>query len=107
VGGTLTLKIEHFFNSQQFDPMSLRIELGPKSLTVKTTPQTTLASVLEEFCKKYHLDPNEWTLFYKNKELDLSLTYRLSGLVANAKLDVKKRIINESGISLSFNSLAF
>jgi tether containing UBX domain for GLUT4 len=86
--------------------MSLRVELGPKSLTVKTTPQTTLASVLEEFCRKYDLDPNEWTLFYKNKELDLSLTYRLSGLVANAKLDVKKRKIDESGI-FSFFTILF
>jgi hypothetical protein len=78
--------------------MSLRLELGPKSLTVKTTPNTTLASVLAEFCKKYDLNPNEWTLYSKNKELDLSLTYRLSGLVPNSTLELRRRKIDESGL---------
>ncbi|KAJ9626348.1 hypothetical protein H2203_003980 [Taxawa tesnikishii (nom. ined.)] len=48
---------------------------------IKTTPGTYLRQVLEEACTKLKLNPEQYTLKNSaNKQLDLSLTIRLSGL---------------------------
>ena len=73
---------------------SLTITHNFKSVTISVTPSTTLAQVLTEFCNKNSLSPDDWTLTSKNKELDLSLTFRLSGLVSNAKLELKRRQVS-------------
>jgi hypothetical protein len=71
--------------------MSLHLELGPKKLSIKTPPGRLLSEVLAEFCTKYDMKPEEYGLQHNKKNLDLSLTFRLSGLPQNCKLDVIRR----------------
>lgn len=61
-----------------------------QKLQVSMTPAKTLAQALSEFCAKFDLDACEYTLSHNKKELDLSLSWRLSGISANATLDVRK-----------------
>jgi hypothetical protein len=70
---------------------SVTLEQGPKKLAVKATPGRTLAEILTEFCEKFGLKSEEWTLSFKQKNVDLALPFRLSGIPQNAKLEVIKR----------------
>jgi tether containing UBX domain for GLUT4 len=73
---------------------SLTVTHNFKSVNVAVTPSTPLAQVLAEFCSKNSLNADDWTLTSKGKELDLSLTFRLSGLVSNGKLELKRRQVS-------------
>jgi tether containing UBX domain for GLUT4 len=64
------------------------IDSTARRATVKTTPGTTLSQVLEEACKKLGYQPEKYGLKYNSKQVDLSRTYRLSGLVSGAKLEL-------------------
>lgn len=70
---------------------TVSLEHGAKKLAVKATPGRTLAEILAEFCDKYGLKPEEHALNFKQKNVDLSLPFRLSGIPQNAKLEVVKR----------------
>jgi len=70
---------------------SLNFEFGPKKGSVPVKPNTTIAEAVSNFCKKVGLEEDGWTVINQKKELDLSLTYRLSGLPSNAKLTLVKR----------------
>jgi len=67
-------------------------------------PNTTIAEALSVFCKKFGLQEDGWTVTTsQRKELDLSLTFRLSGLTSNAKLTLSKKIgaqVQEVSIAL-------
>ncbi len=80
---------------------SLSVTHNFKSVNISVTPSTPLAQVLSEFCTKNSLNPDDWTLSSKNKELDLSLTFRLSGLVSNAKLELKRRQVSVAACKYS------
>ncbi|THC99836.1 hypothetical protein EYZ11_000648 [Aspergillus tanneri] len=56
--------------------------------TVKTTPGKHLADILQEACKKLGVNASQYGLKYKGKQLDLSLVFRLSGLISGAKLEL-------------------
>ncbi|KAL5342590.1 GLUT4 regulating protein TUG-domain-containing protein [Aspergillus crustosus] len=56
--------------------------------TVKTTPGKYLADVLQEACRKLGLNADQYGLKHKSKQLDLSLSFRLSGLSPGAKLEL-------------------
>jgi tether containing UBX domain for GLUT4 len=73
---------------------SLSVTHNFKTLNIPVTPSTTLAQVLAEFCNKNALNADDWTLVSKNKEVDLSLTFRLSGLVSNGKLELRRRTVS-------------
>lgn len=59
-------------------------------LQVTMTPAKTLAQALGEFCTKFDLDSSEYTLTHNKKQLDLALAWRLSGISANATLEVRQ-----------------
>ena len=60
-----------------------------KRTQIKVTPSTSLRTVLEQACAKYKIDPDQHILKNsKDKTVDLSLPFRLSGLVSGAKLQL-------------------
>lgn len=64
------------------------IDSTARRATVKTTPGTHLSNVLEEACRKLGYKSEQYGLKHNNKQVDLSRTYRLSGLVSGAKLEL-------------------
>lgn len=64
------------------------IDSTARRATVKTTPGTHLSEVLEEACRKLGYKPDQFGLKHNNKQVDLSRTYRLSGLASGAKLEL-------------------
>ncbi|GMG23732.1 hypothetical protein AFCA_005896 [Aspergillus flavus] len=56
--------------------------------TIKTTPGKYLTDVLQEACAKLGVDASQYGLKYKGKQVDLSLSFRLSGLISGAKLEL-------------------
>jgi len=64
---------------------------------VKVTPGMHLHSVVEEVCRRRQLDPAAHTLKQErggSPPLELSLTFRLSGLTNNARLELVPRIMS-------------
>lgn len=57
----------------------------------QVTPGTSLRAVLDDYCSQKDLNANEWVLLHKNKRVDLSLPFRLSGLSNNATLTLAPR----------------
>lgn len=71
---------------------------------VKTTPASYLRDVLDEACKKFNKDPEQFMLTDNSrppKILDLSLTLRLSGLVNGAKLQLVQASRSPSVINVA------
>ncbi|KAJ5149840.1 hypothetical protein N7448_001418 [Penicillium atrosanguineum] len=64
------------------------IDATARRATVKTTPTKHLTDVLQEACSKLGYNPNQYALKHNGKQLDLSLSYRLSGLIPGAKLEL-------------------
>ncbi|KAF8854956.1 hypothetical protein BDZ45DRAFT_596275 [Acephala macrosclerotiorum] len=60
-----------------------------------------MTEVLEEACKKLGYNPSNYTLKYKEKPLDLSLTYRQTGLVSGAKLELVQASRTPSVVSVA------
>lgn len=58
--------------------------------TIKVQQNTKILEILEEVCKKQGLPSNEYDLVFQKKHLDLTLTYRLSGIPNNAQLELSK-----------------
>ncbi|KAL2867941.1 putative UBX domain protein [Aspergillus lucknowensis] len=56
--------------------------------TIKTTPGKYMTDILQEACKKLGVDPNQYGLKHKSRQLDLSLAFRLTGLSPGAKLEL-------------------
>ncbi|KAE8351477.1 GLUT4 regulating protein TUG-domain-containing protein [Aspergillus coremiiformis] len=56
--------------------------------TIKTTPGKYLTDILQEACAKLGVDASQHGLKYKGKQVDLSLSFRLSGLISGAKLEL-------------------
>jgi hypothetical protein len=70
---------------------SVTLSMGLRQkVQVSMTPAKTLAQALAEFCVKFDLDASEHALTHNKKAVDLALSWRLSGISANATLEVKK-----------------
>uniref|UniRef100_A0A914PS16 TUG ubiquitin-like domain-containing protein n=1 Tax=Panagrolaimus davidi TaxID=227884 RepID=A0A914PS16_9BILA len=71
---------------------------------ISVTAGTVLRQILEECCLKQGYDVDSYTLQHRNKPLDDSLPYRLSGLPNNACLDLikseEKKVDHEVEIAL-------
>lgn len=81
--------------------VTLQLSLRQKA-AIPMTPSKTLAQALNEFCAKFDLDPTEFNLLHNKKQLDLALAWRLSGISANATLEVKRSPnANKGGTSLN------
>jgi len=72
------------------------LNLSKRRDIVKVTPATSLSQVLAEVCKRNQLQPDLYTLRHQQKEVDLSLTFRLSGLASNSTLELRKRSAQQS-----------
>ncbi|RMD44332.1 hypothetical protein DV735_g839, partial [Chaetothyriales sp. CBS 134920] len=64
------------------------IDASARRVTVKTTPNKHLSDILDEACTKLGLKTSNYGLKNNNKQVDLSRTFRLSGLPPGAKLEL-------------------
>ncbi|KAI1964960.1 hypothetical protein LOZ58_001652 [Ophidiomyces ophidiicola] len=64
------------------------IDSTARRATVKVTPAKHLSDILGEACAKLGLDAVQYGLKHQKKQLDLSLSIRLSGLSSGAKLEL-------------------
>ncbi|KAI1253141.1 hypothetical protein MGN70_005349 [Eutypa lata] len=59
-----------------------------RQVEIKVNPATHLTDILEQACAKFKTDPSKHLLKHKQRQLDLSHTWRTSGLVQGAKLEL-------------------
>lgn len=76
--------------------VTLQLNMRQKA-AIPMTPAKTLAQALNEFCAKFDLDATEYNLFHNKKQLDHALAWRLSGISANATLEVKRAPSTSAG----------
>ncbi|KAI5290779.1 hypothetical protein KEM54_000475 [Ascosphaera aggregata] len=77
------------------------IDSSARRATVKVTPSKHLSDILSEACAKFGYDTSHYGLRHKNKHLDLSLSFRLSGLTAGAKLELVQTSRSPSVVSVA------
>lgn len=61
-----------------------------QSIKLQVQPNEVLRDLLKKFCNHFKLNLEEYSLFYKNKELDLGLQFRFSSILQNSRIQVKK-----------------
>ncbi|RMZ92670.1 hypothetical protein DV736_g95, partial [Chaetothyriales sp. CBS 134916] len=64
------------------------IDVSARRVTVKTTPNKHLSDILDEACARLGLKASNYGLKNNNRQVDLSRTFRLSGLSPGAKLEL-------------------
>ncbi|KPI45618.1 Tether containing UBX domain for GLUT4 [Cyphellophora attinorum] len=64
------------------------IDSSARRATIKTTPSKYMNEVLQEACRKLGYNADNFGLKHKNRTVDLSQAFRLSGLVSGAKLEL-------------------
>ncbi|RFU72291.1 tether containing ubx domain for glut4 [Trichoderma arundinaceum] len=69
--------------------------------TVKVNPGTYLSDVLQEACKKLNLDSDKYLIKHKQKQVDLSVPFRTSGLIAGAKLELVQKSKTPSAVQIA------
>ncbi|KAF6834077.1 UBX domain-containing protein [Colletotrichum musicola] len=69
--------------------------------TVKVNPGTYLTDVLQEACKKLNLSSDKYLLKNKQKQVDLSVVWRVSGLSPGAKLELVQKSNTPSAVSVA------
>ncbi|KAH6610857.1 tether containing ubx domain for glut4 [Trichoderma cornu-damae] len=69
--------------------------------TVKVSPGTYLSDVLQEACKKLGLDSDKYLVKHKQKQVDLSVPFRTSGLIAGAKLELVQKSKTPSAVQIA------
>lgn len=72
-----------------------------RQVEVKVNPGTHLTEVLEQACAKLKADPGRHLLKHKQRPLDLSHTWRTSGLVQGAKLELVVKSGTPSAIDVA------
>ncbi|KAM0252565.1 hypothetical protein ACHAQJ_007648 [Trichoderma viride] len=69
--------------------------------TIKVSPGTYLSDVLHEACKKLSLDSDKYLIKHKQKQVDLSVPFRTSGLLAGAKLELVQKSKTPSAVTIA------
>ncbi|CAL5873804.1 uncharacterized protein PFLUO_LOCUS8087 [Penicillium psychrofluorescens] len=64
------------------------IDATARRATIKTNPAKHLSDILQEACSRLGYNSNQYGLKHNRKQLDLSLSFRLSGLSSGAKLEL-------------------
>ncbi|KAJ6094963.1 hypothetical protein N7467_002476 [Penicillium canescens] len=64
------------------------IDATARRATIKTTPTKPMTDVLQEACSKLGYNASQYGLKHNRKQLDLSLSFRLTGLSSGAKLEL-------------------
>ncbi|KAH7035372.1 GLUT4 regulating protein TUG-domain-containing protein [Microdochium trichocladiopsis] len=72
-----------------------------RQVVIKVNPSTRLTEVLEQACEKLKVSPARFQLRHKSKLVDLSHTYRTSGLVQGARLELVARSNTPTPISVA------
>ncbi|KAI3342709.1 GLUT4 regulating protein TUG-domain-containing protein [Ustulina deusta] len=62
-----------------------------RQVTIKVNPGTYLTEVLEQACTKLKVPNSKYLLKHKQRQLDLSQTFRTSGLIPGARLELVVR----------------
>jgi tether containing UBX domain for GLUT4 len=57
---------------------------------VKVQANTKVLEIIEEVCKKNGFDSNEYALVHHKKQLDITLSFRLTGVPNNGHLELQK-----------------
>ncbi|KAK7969529.1 hypothetical protein PG996_002029 [Apiospora saccharicola] len=74
-----------------------------RQATIKANPGTYLTEILEQACTKFHLSADKYLLKHKQKQLDLSNTFRSAGLSPGAKLELVARSKTPSAIKIALD----
>lgn len=74
-----------------------------KQVTIKVNPGTYLTDILEQACEKLKVPSSKYLLKHKQKQLDLSNTWRTSGLVPGAKLELVVRSNTPTAINVALH----
>ncbi|KAK8056978.1 UBX domain-containing protein [Apiospora rasikravindrae] len=74
-----------------------------RQATIKVNPGTYLTEVLEQACTKFGLPADKFLLKHKQKQLDLSNTFRSAGLIPGAKLELVIRSKTPSAINIALD----
>ncbi|KAH7133513.1 GLUT4 regulating protein TUG-domain-containing protein [Dactylonectria macrodidyma] len=69
--------------------------------TIKVNPGTYLADVLQEACKKLNLSSDRYLIKHRQKQIDLSVPFRTSGLIPGAKLELVQKSNTPSAIQVA------
>ncbi|KAL2366791.1 hypothetical protein RJZ56_000376 [Blastomyces dermatitidis] len=77
------------------------IDSAARRATVKVTPTKHLTEVLSEACSKLGFDARQYGLKHQKKQIDLSLSIRLSGLSSGAKLELVQLSRSPSVVSVA------
>ncbi|KAI1134560.1 putative UBX domain protein [Hypoxylon sp. FL0543] len=72
-----------------------------RQITVKVNPGTYLTDVLEQACEKLKVPSSKYLLKHKQKTLDLSNTFRTSGLAPGARLELVVRSNTPAAINVA------
>lgn len=72
-----------------------------RQVTIKVNPGTYLTDILEQACEKLKVPSNKFLLKHKQKQLDLSQTFRTSGLAPGAKLELIVRSNTPTAINVA------
>ncbi|PHH78709.1 hypothetical protein CDD82_2892 [Ophiocordyceps australis] len=69
--------------------------------TIKVSPGTYLVDVLDEACKKLKLSNDKYLIKHKQKNVDLSIPFRTSGLIPGARLELVQKANTPSAIQIA------
>jgi hypothetical protein len=68
----------------------LKVRFNGNVMNTACGPTTRLINVLTSACHHFHVSSLEYGLFYRTKEVDLSQPLRLSGVIANSEVELKR-----------------
>ncbi|KAF4637135.1 hypothetical protein G7Y89_g943 [Cudoniella acicularis] len=77
------------------------IDTSFRRQTIKVTPGKFMTELLEEACKKFGLNASNYGIKHNNKSLDLSRTFRQTGLSSGAKLELVLASRSPSVVSIA------
>ncbi|KAJ2989703.1 hypothetical protein NUW58_g3332 [Xylaria curta] len=72
-----------------------------RQVTIKVSPSTYLTEILEQACTKLKVPNEKYLLKHKQRQLDLSQTFRTSGLIPGARLELVVRANTPSVVNVA------
>ncbi|KAI0877632.1 GLUT4 regulating protein TUG-domain-containing protein [Hypoxylon argillaceum] len=72
-----------------------------RQVTIKVNPGTYLTEILEQACTKLKVPTDKYLLKHKQRQLELSQTFRTSGLIQGARLELVIRAKTPTAINIA------
>ncbi|KAI0486419.1 GLUT4 regulating protein TUG-domain-containing protein [Xylaria cf. heliscus] len=72
-----------------------------RQVTIKVNPGTYLTEILEQACTKLKVSNAKYLLKHKQRQLDLSQTFRTSGLIPGARLELVVRANTPTAVNVA------